>query len=377
MEIKKLCFENFRNLQDGFIEPDGEINVIFGDNAQGKTNLLEAIWLFAGGHSFRGNKDHELPRLADGKNVKNASLRAEFISEERPQWAVLHICSGRRSSVINGVEKKTGSALVGKICAVIFSPEHLLLIKDGPGGRRSFVDGAICQINPSYPKLLMRYNRVIVQRNALLREMQVKTELSSMLEIWNERAVHFGTEIMQRRIAYVEALSGAAKEVYAGISGNRENFRISYRPLGMKAESFGENSLEHYNAALVKSEKSDIRLGITSVGPHRDDVEIEIDGLSARTYGSQGQQRSAVIAMKLAEADVLQKNIGESPLILLDDVMSELDKSRQDYILNRLYGRQIFVTCCSPETVNLMEKGKKYRVSQGAVTCEAGEKTGE
>ncbi|MEG1427191.1 MAG: DNA replication and repair protein RecF, partial [Oscillospiraceae bacterium] len=269
--------------------------------------------------------------------------------------------------VINGVAKKTGSALVGKICAVIFSPEHLLLIKDGPAGRRSFIDGAICQINPGYPKLLTKYNRVIVQRNAMLREMQKTSGLEEMLEIWNERAVHFGTEIINKRIAYMKSLSPAAEEIYFGISGEQEEFRIDYKPLGLTTEEWQKSPEESYHLALKRSQKTDQRLGVTGFGPHRDDLEIFISGLSARIYGSQGQQRSAVIAMKLGEAEVLEKNIGEPPLILLDDVMSELDQKRQDYILNRLFGRQIFITCCTLDTLGLMKKGKQFHVVSGVV----------
>lgn len=367
MLIQELSFKRFRNLEDGSINPDKEINVIYGDNAQGKTNLLEAIWLFTGGHSFRGNRDSELPRLKDGKNEKEASLKTLFYSEDRDQKAVLNIVSGRRSSVINGVDKKSGSALVGKICAVIFSPEHLMLVKDGPGGRRSFTDGAICQINPVYPKLLTRYNRVIVQRNALLREMQHKNGLEPMLEIWDERAMHFGLDIIKKRMEYINSLTKCAEDIYRGISGEKESFSIEYKPLGMAEDEFLKDPLENYRRAMERARRSDIRLGVSSTGPHRDDIEICVNGLSARTYASQGQQRSAVIAMKLSEAQILEDKKGEPPLILLDDVMSELDKNRQDYILNRLYGRQIFITCCSPETVSLMQKGKMFRIVNGIV----------
>ncbi len=368
MRITKLSYENFRNLEDDNIYPDEEINIIYGDNAQGKTNLLEAIWLFTGGHSFRGNKDRELPKIINYKNSKLAKLHAEFFSEQRDQWAVLNFNSGKKNSVINGVEKKTGSALVGKICAVVFSPEHLLLIKEGPALRRSFIDGAICQIKPGYTKILSKYNRVLMQRNALLRQMQSNSDLKDMLEVWDSRLISFGTEIINKRINYVKALNERAREIYFGISENKEEFSISYLPLGNKDDDFLEKSEEIFRKALKKSLKNDIKLGITSVGPHRDDCEIVINNLVTRTYGSQGQQRSAVIAMKLAEASVLEKNIGETPIILLDDVMSELDNKRQNYILNKLTGRQIFISCCNPNTVNLMQRGKMFYVKEGKIT---------
>lgn len=364
MYIEQLEFENFRNLEDGKILPGKGINVIWGNNAQGKTNLLEAVWLFTGGHSFRGNKDSELPRLEGGANASGARLTARFFSGCREQNAILKIEKGRRSCVINGVEKKTGSALVGKLCAVIFSPEHLQLIKDGPQKRRAFLDGAICQIKPSYAKALAGYNRALAQRNTLIKDIFRYPELKDTMDIWNERLVQFGTLVAGERIRYLEKLAPKAAEIYRGISKDREKLCVRYESsFFQNPETMGEEFLE----ALKKAEKTDLKLGYTSVGPHRDDMELTLGGLSARTYGSQGQQRSVVLALKLSEADILEEASGEPPLVLLDDVMSELDRERQDYLLNHLSGRQIFITCCSPETVNLMEKGEAVYIEKGLI----------
>lgn len=367
MKITKICFDNFRNLQDGCFVPDESINVIWGKNAQGKTNLLEALWLFTGGHSFRGNKDAELVKIDSGKS---ASLEAEFFSGERNQKAKLMINDGKRTSVINGIEKKNGAALVGRICAVIFSPDHLLLVKEGPQKRRSFIDGAICQIKPSYTKLLAKYNRSLVQRNALIKDISRHSELLDTMDIWNERLVFFGSQVIKERLDYIEKLKPKAGEIYKGISKGREKINVEYSVSGFSVK--GENSLEEIaeslRNALLRTQNTDLRLGYTSVGPHRDDMEITLDGLSARVYGSQGQQRSVVLSLKLAESDILQESIGESPIVLLDDVMSELDDERQDYLLNRLDNRQVFITCCSPETVNLMEKGKRVYVEKGIIS---------
>ncbi len=365
MYIKKLSFNNFRNLHDGFLNPDKEINVIYGDNAQGKTNLLESIWLFTGGHSFRGNKDIELSKMVDGKNLGNLSLSIDFFASQRNQNATLNITDGKRNSVINGVKKNTGSALVGKVCAVIFSPEHLRLIKDGPSQRRNFIDGAICQIKPSYANILTKYNRVIMQRNAFLKELQINKSNDFMIDIWNEKVVELGTLIAKKRFSYIEKLMSIATDVYKGISGDKEEINIVYQPLGI---DFDEKEFKQkYLVFLQKSFSTDVRLGNTNVGVHRDDIDIYINGTKARVYASQGQQRSAVIAMKLSEAVILEEKIGETPIIILDDVMSELDNSRQYYILNRLKGRQIFISCCSPETVSLLKKGKMFEVVNGVV----------
>ena len=371
MYVTRLGTQGFRNLCDQELFPCRGVNVIYGGNAQGKTNLLEALWLFTGGHSFRGAKDGELPRLdpATGENSPSAGLALDFYSEEREQKAVLRIENGRRSSVINGVKKKTGSALMGKVRAVIFSPEHLLLVKEGPARRRSFLDGALCQMRPSYAGLLSVYNRSLLQRNALLKDIGRFPELADTLEVWDARLARLGAEVMVERSQYAEKLEPRVGDIYDGISKGREAVSLRYAP-AVKALS-GGFSREEAEAAFLeelrRTQRGDVRTGFTSLGPHRDDLELEIGGVSARVYGSQGQQRSLVLALKLAEAEMLHRSSGETPIVLLDDVMSELDQSRQDYLLNHLHGRQVFITCCSPETVSLMETGRRFRVEGGQV----------
>lgn len=370
MYVTKLGFENFRNLENGAIYPAQGINVLYGENAQGKTNLLEALWLFTGGHSFRGAKDAELARIDSekGGHTSYTKLLLQFSSRERAQEAILNVQNGRRSSVLNGVARKTGTALVGKICAVIFSPEHLLLVKEGPARRRGFIDGAICQIKPSYAKALSVYNRSLLQRNALLKDVLRHPELLDTMEVWNRRLSKFGAQIMAERQWYTRLLREKIDGIYRGISQNREEIRLSYSFSLKIAEGFTEQEAEHgFFQALQKSEKSDIRAGFTTNGPHRDDLEIHINSISARMYGSQGQQRSAVLSMKLAEAELLAEATGEAPLILLDDVMSELDPGRQDYLLNHLHNRQVFITCCAPESVHLLEAGRKFLVKNGNI----------
>lgn len=369
MYVQRIATSNFRNLIDVELFPCQGVNVIYGDNAQGKTNLLEALWLFTGGHSFRGSKDSELPKLG---GLPAASLALDFFSEERLQKAILHIENGRRSSVINGVSKKTGSALVGKVRAVIFSPEHLLLVKEGPARRRAFIDGALCQMRPGFAKILSIYNRTLLQRNALLKDMARYPELRDTLDVWDARLAHLGVHVMQERMEYVERLSERVCTIYDGISRGREQIKISYSP-AIKAvvENCPQAELEElFQKELKRTIASDIRSGFTSMGPHRDDLEIMLDGISARSFGSQGQQRSVVLALKLSEAEVLAGSTGEQPIVLLDDVMSELDQSRQDYLLNHLHGRQVFITCCSPETVSMQETGRRFQVKAGAVTAE-------
>lgn len=373
MYITRLTTENFRNLSDTELLPCQGVNVIYGGNAQGKTNLLEALWLFTGGHSFRGSKDGELPRLMEtGEgNSPRASLSLEFYSEGRMQAASLHIENGRRSSVINGVKKKTGSALVGKVRGVIFSPEHLLLVKEGPSRRRNFIDGALCQLKPGYAGLLSVFQRALLQRNALLKDLVRFPELADTLDVWDARFAKLGGEVTAERWAYVQRLSPKLAEIYSGISKGQEELEVFYAPsVKMEGDITRQQAEQALLTELSRTRRADIRAGFTTAGPHRDDLEVRLNGVSARAFGSQGQQRSAVLALKLAEAEALSQLTGETPVVLLDDVMSELDRSRQDYLLNHLHGRQVFITCCSPETVSLMETGRRFRVEGGCVETE-------
>lgn len=369
MYVIRFAARDFRNLEEEEIFPCEEVNIIYGDNAQGKTNLLEGMWLFTGGHSFRGAKDIELPRIdpETGKNLMGTALALDFYSAEREQSAMLQIENGRRSAEINGVKKDTGTALVGKVRAVIFSPEHLLLVKEGPTRRRNYLDTALCQLKPSYASVLTAYRRALMQRNALLKEKRERpSQPADTLSVWNARLARLGAQVVQERQSFTESVAPKISGIYDGIARGRERLEVRYCPSVKGGSTVGEIE-ELFMQELSRTSASDIRSGFTSVGPHRDDLDIEIDGVSARSYGSQGQQRSAVLAMKLAEAQILTEFSGESPIVLLDDVMSELDRQRQDYLLNHLQGQQVFITCCSPETVELLENGMRFHVDGGAV----------
>ena len=241
-------------------------------------------------------------------------------------------------------------------------------MKEGPARRRGFLDGALCQIRPSYAGMLHVYQRALSQRNALLKDIGRFPELRDTLEVWDARLIQLGAAVMEERRRYVEKIAPQAQEIYRGISRGKEELSLSYAPSPRLPEGSSQQDwIELFKTELRRTEASDVRSGFTSVGPHRDDLEITLGGLSARMYGSQGQQRSAVLALKLAEAQALSQLTGETPIVLLDDVMSELDQSRQDYLLNHLHGRQVFITCCSPETVSLQETGMRFRVEAGEV----------
>jgi len=353
VNIQRLKYKNYRNLQPNVIIPHKGINIIYGRNAQGKTNLLEALWLFTGGRSFRGSKDADLIAHQEQK----ADVEIDFFSEEREQTAQIVIENARRSAILNGIPKKSTSELIGKFCAVIFSPEHIALVREGPSFRRDFIDSALCQLKPGYAALLSRYNHTLIQRNALLKDIPRHSELMDTLEIWDEKLSKYGEALVASRISYIEMIREPAMTVYAGICENREKMDLSY-----------QKSTGDLKQALQLSRREDINSGHTGFGPHRDDLEITIDSQSARAFGSQGQKRSVVLSLKLAEAEVLFRQTGERPVILLDDVMSELDSGRQDYLLNHLNDCQVFITCCEPNTVKRLQEGSLFEMDCGAVT---------
>lgn len=362
VRIDHLIFNNFRNLKNGSIYPDENVNIFYGQNAHGKTNILEAIWLFTGGRSFRGSRDKNLITFG---NLKS-EIKMNFFSKERDQSAVIIIEKNKRSAILNDVEKKSATDLIGSFCAVVFSPTHLSLIKDGPTGRRRFVDAALCQIKPSYASLLIRYNHTLLQRNTLVKDIKYHHELIDTLDIWNSNLARYGSLIIKNRINYIEKIKDISKEIYFGISSGKENLDIEYKTCYDDKLSVNDIELiliEEYKKSL----DDDIKCGFTNIGPHRDDIDIYVNKKLARSYASQGQQRSCVLSLKLAESEILKLSIGEKPVILLDDVMSELDNKRKDYILNSIKDFQVFITCCEPSDVLKLSKGKKFEVIDGRV----------
>ena len=375
MNIKRLGVSQYRNLGEGQCFPCPGINVICGRNAQGKTNLLEGLWLCTGGRSFRGAKDSELVAFGEGQ----ARLCLDFYARDREQRAEITIENGRRKASLNGVDRGPASSLIGELCAVVFSPVHLSLVKEGPVQRRRFLDAAICQQKPAYAGLLARYTHTLTQRNALLKDVPRHAELLDTLDIWEEKLARYGGAIAAQRISYAKALSGSAAQVYEGISEGKERLSVGYESTFYQegCPEDGESLAKSLREKLMSSRREDLYTGHTGVGPHRDDLHIEIDGRSARSFGSQGQQRSCVLALKLAEASLLYRLLGERPVVLLDDVMSELDQSRQDYLLNHIEGWQVFITCCDPDTVGRLEGGAVFQVEGGVISQVSGEKEGK
>lgn len=359
MVIKSLGIENFRNIEKLNIEPCDNVNVIFGENAQGKTNITEALWLFTGCRSFRGSRDREMIKFGE----ERARLGLSFMTNSREKEMNIEIAEKKKVS-LNGIDFPTPAKSVGEFLAVVFSPVHLSLIKDGPGERRKFLDIAISQLRPQYASYLVKYNRVITQRNAVLKDIPYNSGLYDMLDVFDSEAAAYAAKIALYRKSYLEKLSKEAQQIYSGISSGREKLSVEYIQCEER-ENFTDSGA--YLEKIKKARKNDIMNGTTSVGIHREDIEISIDGNSARKYGSQGQQRSCALALKLGEATMIKNITGEQPVALLDDVMSELDFSRQDYILNHIKDWQVFITCCNPDTISNLKQGKSFHIKNGKV----------
>jgi len=361
MKINNIYIENFRNIEKLNLDFE-DVNIIYGENAQGKTNLIEAIYLFTGAKSFRGVRDKELVKF--GENYSR--LKIEFENKNRSQNAEILI-EKHRQATLNGVKKKSPTMLGEELKAVIFSPVHLSMVKDGPIERRKFIDGALCQLKSNYRNLLKEYNKSLAQRNMLLKDISKNQSLYDMLYIWDKNLAASGAKIIYQRRKYIEALLPYAKEVFDGLSKGRENIDLKL------AGAFDYDGLEVEDIrkklmfALDDNRSNDIVNRITTIGPHRDDMEILINEKSARSFASQGQQRSCVLALKLAEASLLREMTEDEPLALLDDVMSELDISRQDYILNHIRDWQVFITCCETDTVLRLKEGKTFHVENGGI----------
>ncbi len=355
MKFKKLEISDFRNIEKIEIEPNENINIIYGQNAEGKTSILEALWCFTGAKSFRSSKDIEMVKFGKQK----ARLKLSFFDDNRDQECIINI-EKSRTAVLNDVEYNSASKIAGKIYSIVFSPNDLNIIKDGPNFRRKFLDTAIFQIYPNYIDISKKYLRAVDQRNKLLKEIKFNPNLNEFLEDFENEIAVFGAEIIKYRRNFIENLKEFLPKIYNGISGGKEEIEIYY-------ETTASENRDEFKNLLKNSFNLDIQNLSTSIGPHRDDIEIKINGINARSFGSQGQKRSAALALKLAESEVISKITGKKAVALLDDVMSELDPDRQNYILNHISDWQVFITCCDPSNIEGLKTGKIFEIEKGFV----------
>ncbi|MEG1044278.1 MAG: DNA replication/repair protein RecF [Oscillospiraceae bacterium] len=363
MKINSLNIENFRNIEKEILTPCDNINIIYGDNAQGKTNLIEAMWLFTGDKSFRGASDSNMVMF---NATTRTSLYLDFFAHQQEKTAQI-ILSPNKKILLNEVPLKSRTGLSGEFYSVLFSPVHLGLIKNGPDERRRFIDQTICQLKPKYGIILKDFQRVLSQRNSLLKDIYKSPALRQTLDIWDYHLARLSTTIMKTRYTYIEKLKPFAIETYKGICSNKEKLDILYLSKLMN-DNQPIFDMEQVLQLIKSNLPEDIATGNTNIGAHRDDVDFCLDGQSARLFGSQGQQRSIVLALKLAECEMIFSTSGEQPVVLLDDVMSELDSSRRDYLLNKLDNRQIFITCCDKSDFNSINIGKTFHIQNGAIS---------
>ena len=362
MKILKHEITNYRNIENICFEPDENINVLYGENGHGKTNIIESIWLFTGCNSFRTRKNAEL--IKDG--FKEAELSSQFYAFSREQDVKIKI-NDKKDVWINEIKKNSHRQLLGEFQAVVFSPSVLSVIKDGPGEKRKFLDIAISLLKPNYAAILSKYNKTIMQRNNLLKKINDEESDESFLFAFDEEAARLGGRILDYRMKYIEELKKYTADIYKGISSDREKFNLDY----VNTLKFsGDNSVQWSQIlydSLQKSRVRDIFRCQTMTGPHKDDIEITLSGKSARIYGSQGQQRSCALALKIAEGFIIRDSSGEQPVALLDDVMSELDSKRQKALLQYLNGWQVFVTCCDKAHIEKIDYGKAFEIKEGTL----------
>lgn len=331
MYIEKVILNNFRNYEEQIVEFNKNINVIYGDNAQGKTNILEAIFLSAFGKSFRTSKEKELIKL--DKEFLNVST---FYKKSDREGKIQINISNKKEVKLNGVKLKKLSELLGNINLVIFTPDDINILKDGPAKRRRFLDMMIGQLRPNYVYVLNQYLKTIEQRNNYLRQIKLENKSKNMLEIWNEKLANHAQIIYDYRREFVDKILNKIIDIHKNITDNLEEINIKY------ISDFKDR--ESYIKRLNEKVENDVYKGYTSSGIHRDDFEVYLNGKNINLYGSQGQFRTAILSLKLAELYVIYDEIGEYPILLLDDFMSELDEKRRRKFVENITDAQVILT---------------------------------
>lgn len=368
MYIEQIKINGFKNLKNINIRPDKRTNIFFGKNAQGKTNLIEALWLCSGVKSFRSTKDKDL--IAFDEDM--FSIEIEFDDGRRVQKisaAASKPNVKEKRVTLNGVKLNSMSGLFGKLMCVVFTPEDLELSKGSPDNRRSFLDLSISQVKLSYPAVIAKYENILQQRNALLKNISFGSASADMLDIFDIQLSQLGAYISMMRFNYIKELSYYASSLYNEISGDREILELSYLSTVFSQldgrTDYMESMADEYYKAVRKNLDSDIHLGFTQTGVHRDDLIAKINGLYARDYASQGQHRSIALILKLAQGYILREETDNAPVILLDDILSELDRARQEFVISKIKDMQVFITCCekSPD----FEGKRVYNIENGEI----------
>ena len=359
MIVKSLelsSFRNYRTLKMDFAEGT---NILYGNNAQGKTNILEAVYLSGTTKSHKGSKDREMIQFGS----EESHIRVCVEKQEKQFQIDMHLKKNRTKGIaINQIPIKKASELFGILNIVFFSPEDLNIIKNGPSERRRFMDLELCQLDKIYLNDLARYNRILNQRNKLLKDINFKPDLKDTLPVWDMQLIEYGRRIIKRRREFVYQLNEIVTQIHEKISGGKEKMILTYEP--NIREDFFEQELSRIC-------EKDIKSGLTTIGPHRDDLLFSIGDVDIRKFGSQGQQRTSALSLKLSEIELVKKIIHETPVLLLDDVLSELDSSRQNYLLDNINNTQTIITCTGLDEFikNRFQINRVFEVVAGEVFC--------
>jgi DNA replication and repair protein RecF len=342
LRVDRIKLKNYRNYDEAEAEFSDTYNIIYGNNAQGKTNIAEAIFLCATGRSHRTSRDNELLKYDCSFFEIKLDYQKESIKEQ------IHISyrpDERKKISINEIPLKKIGDLMGHLNAVMFSPEDLLLIKQGPAERRRFIDMTLSQIKPSYFYDLQQYSKIIIQRNNLLKNIVIDKRLTDTLDVWDHHLIRTGTRIMKARKAFLSRLGLLSEIRHARLTNNEEQLKIVYAPSFELKDIENDDEMEEaFRKNVLRNRDKEIQKGSTTIGPHRDDIDVILNGESTKIYASQGQQRTSVLSIKLAEIDLMKEETGEFPVLLLDDVLSELDDRRKEYLLDNIEGLQTFIT---------------------------------
>lgn len=355
MYIEKLSLKNFRNYKNLNIDLCPSLNILFGDNAQGKTNILEAVYIAAMGRSQKGQKDSQIIKL----NQDEAHIQVFSNKNQLQNRIDVHLKKDSKKGIaVNGIPIKKSSELFGNIYVVIFSPEDLNLIKNGPSERRRFMDMEMCQLSAIYYYDLQQYYKILKQRNNLLKTLQRNMSMKETLFAWDCQLIDYGKKIINSRTNFINKINDISCEIHKNITAAKEILKINYMP---------NISIDEFEDKLNRHIERDIMIGSTSVGPHKDDLLFFINNDDVRIYGSQGQQRTTALSIKLAEIKLIEEETSYEPILLLDDVLSELDESRQFYLLENIKNVQTIITCTGIEDTikKYIDKAKIYKIKNG------------
>ncbi len=365
MRVEDISLKCFRNYQDCHVRFSPGINVISGANAQGKTNLLEAVFMLASGRSFRTRFDRELIGFAHDR----AEVVATVYSGGRNQTIALQLARGARKRITRNGVRETGTSLSGTLAVVLFCPDDLNLIKEGASSRRRLMDLAIGQLRPGYSNLLAEYNRLYEHKSRILKDWREKPDLLPVLETFSDQMCRCSAQMIRYRAAFVKRLQTASAAIHQEFSGGKESLTLEYTTVSSVQDPLSSTAVlyEEIRRHQAAHRTAELESGQCLTGVHKDDMVIAINGVSARNFASQGQARTAALSLKLAEREIFLEELGESPVLLLDDVLSELDSRRQAFILNRIGGGQTLITCCEDQQIVERTGGHVIFIHDGAV----------